>query len=50
MEQSVDLYTDQSLSMTVFAYANLAMTPALSTLQKIVAECEQRVSTGKFTA
>ena len=50
VEQSVDLYTDQSLSMTVFAYANLAMTPALSTLQKIVAECEQRVSTGKFTA
>ena len=49
VEARVEDYTDQSLSMTVFAYANLAFEPKPETLAKLVAQCEERVVAGGFT-
>ena len=49
VEARVEDYTDQSLSMTVFAYANLAFEPKPETLAKLVAQCETRVVAGGFT-
>ena len=50
VEARVEDYTDQSLSMTVFAYANLAFEPKRGTLEKLLRECETRVTSGGFTA
>ena len=50
VEARVEDYTDQSLSMTVFACAVLAFEPKRETTAKLVAQCESRVDSGGFNA
>ena len=49
IEARVEEYSDQSLSMTIFAYANLAFEPSSSTTAKLLTQCEARVTNGGFT-
>ena len=49
IEARVEEYSDQSLSMTIFAYANLAFEPSSSTTAKLLTQCEDRVTNGGFT-
>jgi hypothetical protein len=43
-------FSDQSLSMTVFACANLAIDPKPETLRALMEECEGRIERDGFTA
>ena len=49
VEARVEEYSDQSLSMTIFAYANLAFEPKAETTAKLLTQCEERVRGGGFT-